>query len=295
MIQLFRHLRTMKRAVGKGRLFPREGAVRPASAPLGTREQETMGSPIKRVMNEVGWFRLSQHRLAIDGLEKEIRILHLSDIHLQTETEWLEQLCLQLEGLRPDIVLLTGDIVTRGWTKRALVRLLSAIPCAPLGTYAVMGNWEYWSDARPEKWGKLLSENGVELLVEEWRELEGLVVAGTDDHLAGTSEPEKWLDTMPDKPTLMMTHSPALFPRLCHPTVDLVLAGHAHGGQMRLPGIGPLWVPKGTGSYFSGWYRQDNTHLFVSRGLGWSVAPVRLFCPPELAWIEVVPGAFGSD
>ncbi len=68
-----------------------------------------------------------------------------------------------------------------------------------------------------------------------------------------------------------------------------MLSGHSHGGQFRLPGVGALFVPRATGAYVAGWYEQDGTHLFVNRGIGWSIAPLRLWCPPELAEIQLVP------
>ena len=82
--------------------------------------------------------------------------------------------------------------------------------------------------------------------------------------------------------------TPALFPKLVHPKVPLVLAGHTHAGQIRLPKFGAFWVPRGSDHYIAGWYKRDNTHLFVSRGLGWSVAPIRVGAPPEIAWIDII-------
>ena len=152
-----------------------------------------------------------------------------------------------------------------------------------------MGNWEYWSGASPKVWAPFLRRHNVTLLKETWIDFGTWYLVGTDDHLAGHSNPEQWLDGLSDKPTLIMTHSPALFPRLVAPHVGLVLAGHTHGGQVRIPHWGALWVPRGTGPYVSGWYQERQTHLFVSRGLGWSVAPLRYRVPPELAWISINP------
>ena len=112
-------------------------------------------------------------------------------------------------------------------------------------------------------------------------------IFGTDDHLAGLSNPSSW--KFEKKPYIALSHSPAFFSQLCIDPIRLVLSGHAHGGQMRLPFLKALWVPKGTDHYVSGWFHQNKQHLFVSRGLGWSVAPLRLFCPPEAAYIDLIP------
>ena len=77
--------------------------------------------------------------------------------------------------------------------------------------------------------------------------------------------------------------------------MHLVLAGHSHGGQVRVPGLGALWVPRGTGPYVAGWYEQDGSHLFVSRGAGWSIAPLRWGCPAEIALLELRPAPRPRD
>ena len=124
-------------------------------------------------------------------------------------------------------------------------------------------------------------------MVEEWIELDNLTVLGTDDFLAEDVRHKDWIQKIPQHPTLCLTHSPEVFSEMAIPPLDLILAGHAHGGQISLPLLGPLWVPHGTGEFISGWYKRNQTHLFVSRGLGWSVAPLRLFCTPELVSIFV--------
>lgn len=243
-----------------------------------------------RVQEECGWFTETVHRLAVPGLSRPVEILHLTDVHLREHTPWVDDLAARLRSLSPDLVAITGDVVTRGWTRDAVDRFLEAVPEAPLGRWAVMGNWEYWAEAPPPLWREVLRDHGVRLLMDEWAEAGPLVVAGTDDQLAGEPDPHGALGGRPaGRPTLVLTHSPAYFPQLVAPDVPLVLAGHSHGGQVRLPLLGAFWVPRGTDAYIAGWYREEQSHLFVSRGIGWSIAPVRLWCPPELARIQLLP------
>ena len=197
---------------------------------------------------------------------------------------------IELSGLTPDAIMLTGDIVTRGWSEAAAHQFLGALPEAPLGRYAVMGNWEHWGDATPEIWRPVLEQHDVRLLRDESLDLGPFHLAGTEDLLAAEPDVAAALGGLPpDEPVVVLTHSPGLFPELAGRPVDLVLAGHSHGGQLRLPRLGALFVPTATGPYVAGWYERDGTWLFVSRGVGWSIAPVRLWCPPEVAELHLLP------
>lgn len=279
------HVKTMNSAYKMGDFFP--SFQQTHSAPLGSSEIPTSGSLYKRILQEVQWFRCSEHYIPFPNIDKPIRILHLSDLHIRTRSQGLDKLCSFLGSLSADIVVYTGDIITKGWTKEALDSVFAVAPKGKLGTFAVMGNWEYWSDAPPHKWRQILERYGIQLLVEEHVILEQLAIFGTDDHLAGTNSPLSW--KFMDLPYVALSHSPAFFPTLCRDPIRLVLSGHAHGGQVRIPFLKALWVPKGTGQYVAGWFQHEDHHLFVSRGLGWSVAPLRFRCPPEAACINLVP------
>lgn len=288
--QWLNHLAIMRRARKMGSFFPQWLSSHSHSAPDGTTEAPTVGNPIKRLRQEVGWFRISEHHIRLPKLTQAVRIIHISDVHLREADAWLTQLNRSFLGLEADIVVLTGDIITRGWTDEALDLFCTAIPKGKLCTLAIMGNWEYWAGETYQSWHKRLAAYDIELLCESSVQTPLLQITGTDDHLAGTSHPEVWLPNLPTHlPNLILTHSPAHFARLIHPSVDLVLAGHAHGGQIRLPRLGALWTPRGTGQYIAGWYKHAETHMFVSRGLGWSVAPLRFHCPPEIAVIHCRP------
>lgn len=283
-----RYVRGVSRGVARGHIFPPEGRVEPALAPGGSEDPALALGPLARLRREGGTFTAPLHRFPLAGLEAPLEILHLTDVHLRGDDAWLGALVEAMAGLRPDLLCITGDVVAREWRPEAVHRFLAALPPARLGRYAIMGNWEYWAKATPERWRATLAEHGVRLLLEEWVDLGPLVLAGTDDALAGAPQPGRVVEALPaGRPTVVLTHSPALFPTLARPGVDLVLAGHSHAGQVRLPALGSLWVPRGTGPYVSGWYRQGSSWLYVGRGVGWSIAPVRMWCPPELARIKL--------
>lgn len=286
----WRFVRGVSKSVKRGDLFPAAGRLQPVPAPLGTHSRGPDGGPVTRFRKECGWFTETTHRLPVRGLERPVEILHLTDVHLRDSNPWVDELCAHIRGLSPDLIAITGDVITRGWTRNAVDQFLGSLPEAPLGRWAVMGNWEYWSEAPPPLWAPILEEHGIRLLMDEWTDVGPLILAGTDDQLAGEPDPEGAIGQRPPgHPTVVLTHSPAYFPDLVADDVALVLAGHSHGGQVRLPALGAFWVPKGTDAFISGWYREADSHLFVSRGIGWSIAPVRLWCTPELARIQLVP------
>jgi predicted MPP superfamily phosphohydrolase len=232
----------------------------------------------------------TEHTLAIPGLSRPISILQLSDVHLRGRDMVLDTILAALKGLQPDLVVLTGDTITRGWKRDVADDFCAALPAAPMGRFAIMGNWEYWGHIDAAGWRWFLNRHGIRLLVDESVALEPFTLAGTDDLLAGRPDVEKTYAGVDfSRPVVTLTHSPGLFPELVRPNVHLVLSGHTHGGQVLVPGLGAPFLPRASGRYPAGWYQQEESHLFVSRGVGWSIAPYRVRCAPELVTIQLVP------
>ena len=82
---------------------------------------------------------------------------------------------------------------------------------------------------------------------------------------------------------IALCHYPAILPAASKQNVDLILAGHTHGGQVRMPFIGALYTPFDSGGYEAGWYQEGESRMYVSRGVGTSILPVRFLCRPEVA------------
>lgn len=279
MVDTLRMLRGMVRGFRRGRAFPAEGRRPVQAAPGGTTSEP------------LGRFVLRRHRVAIPGLAEAVSVLQISDAHVRHPTRTLARVCDDLAGLRPDLVVLTGDITAREAQPAAVHELLAHLPAARLGRFAIMGNWEYWAGFPPQRWGPLLARHGVCLLRDEAVRVGPITLVGTDDHVAAEPDVEAALDRADGEgPIVCLTHSPGLFPRIARPSVPLVLAGHTHGGQVRLPGLGAAWLPFGSGPYVAGFYEANGSLLYVSSGLGWSMAPLRVRCPPEIAWLDLVPG-----
>lgn len=284
---MWRHVRGVSRGVRRGDTFPAAGRVPPRPAPGGSRG-EGARLPWR---NELDAFEETEHVVPVRGLGAPLTVLHLTDVHLRGPGAWADAVCAAVARQAADLVVLTGDVVTRGWERPVVDRFLAALPRAPLGRYAVIGNWEVWGGLPHAAWAELLAGHGIPLLNDRSVDLGPLTLVGTDDLLAGRPDLDAaFAEVAPDKPAVVLTHSPAIFPRLVREPVRLVLAGHTHAGQVRLPGVGPFFLPRGSGPYPWAWYEEQGTHLFVSRGLGWSVAPLRWRCRPEIARLRLVPG-----
>jgi len=298
----WRTLRGVIRGVRRGETFPPAGRVPALDAPGGTRRTERRDAPAPGERGTREMFRVEHavHDVPLRGLANPLTVLQVSDVHLRDGAAWAERTARWVreaaEAHPPDLLVLTGDVITRGWDEAQVRAWMGALPRAPLGTFAVMGNWEHWGGAPPARWAPLCAEHGVTLLRDAHVPLRdgALTLIGTEDLLAGPADLDAAVvGVRPDAPALLLSHSPAAFPalreRLGHLPGTLTLAGHTHGGQVRLPGVGPLFLPRGSGAYPWGWYGEAPHYLFVHRGMGWSVAPVRWRAPPEVVTLRVVP------
>jgi len=231
------------------------------------------------------------------------RIVQLSDIHLDEYTEpfFLERIVLRVNALNPDLVLLTGDFITHGsltfiaggHALRRCAEILTTLT-APL-RYAILGNHDVAFNAPLVI--EALTTQGTPVLINQHLPVERngdrLWLCGVDD--PGTSHPnlDLAIPTKPDGPVLLMAHEPDYADEvLAHPRgplVDFMLAGHSHGGQIRLPFLGPLILPPMGEKYPEGLYRFNRMQLYVNRGIGTVGLPFRLNCPPEITVITLNP------
>ncbi|MBS3821670.1 MAG: metallophosphoesterase, partial [Phycisphaerae bacterium] len=192
---------------------------------------------------------------------------------------------------RPDLVVLLGDYVSRADAiTRALVEVLRSLR-APLGVYAVLGNHDYWTDAPAMI--RIFDDAGVRMLTNDHavltRDGQPLCLAGVDDLMAGSpSLTDALADAPDDAPRLLLCHNPDYLDRMPRDVrVDLALCGHTHGGQVRLPLIGPPALPVGNRRYAEGLVRAPSCPAYVSRGIGMVSIPVRFNCRPELPVITL--------
>jgi len=161
---------------------------------------------------------------------------------------------------------------------------------APLGTFAVLGNHDHYS-GEPRRLRELVEGCGIEVLHNRSVILERnggrMVLAGIDDLLCGTPDLDAALaGAPPGLPVLLLSHNPDVLFDASRRGVALVLSGHTHGGQIRLPGL-PVLVRMSRYRLDEGRYAVDGAQLVVSRGLGATGVPLRLFCPPEAVLVTL--------
>jgi hypothetical protein len=225
-------------------------------------------------------------------------LVHLSDLHNKSFGTDNKKLLEKIASANPDLVVITGDIIdsSRGGSEQALNLIRGLKEKTPV--YFVPGNHEKWSGSYPVLKAKLrlagaiILENEVVLL--ENQEGRKIFLAGVDD--PDFSNLEKWqenLNTLSTKTenyfTVLLSHRPERFEDYVAGAFNLVLAGHAHGGQWRLPLIGGLVAPNQglLPKYDAGLYQKVTSAMLVSRGLGNSLMPLRLFNLPEIISIKI--------
>ena len=250
---------------------------------------------------ELNPYLISSDRLpeAFDGY----RIAHVSDLHNVEMGEDNEKLLNMLREVKPNIIAITGDIIDSRNTDIdvALQFTKDAMEIAPC--YYVTGNHE----ARASEFDKLkegMIELGVAVLEDGCIELEQ---SGKTITLLGVNDPSFQTDYLfgdsktvmqsklqeiineEETYTILLSHRPELFEVYRESKVDLVLSGHAHGGQFRLPFVGGLVAPNQGlfPKYDAGLYTEDNTNMIVSRGIGNSILPFRFNNRPEVILIEL--------
>lgn len=225
---------------------------------------------------------------------RPVRLVQISDLHLEKFNGYFRRVAELVAGLAPDCIVLTGDFLEEERNIRAVLDFLRQLK-APHGVYAVQGNWEYWSRLEGENLRRHFHGVGVRLLINERADLE---VGGQKLSLLGLDYPsandqllslQKQAD--PDRFNLLLSHVPAFAHENLDRRIGLILSGHTHGGQVRLPLLPPLYLPRFSGRFVSGLYRVGpyNTPLYVNRGIGTSVLPVRLACRPEITLITLEP------
>jgi predicted MPP superfamily phosphohydrolase len=222
-----------------------------------------------------------------------LTIAHLSDLHMtgQLTQAFYDVVVEETNALKPDLVLITGDILEKEkclpWVEPTLGRLE-----ARYGKYFILGNHEYRL-ADPNRLRQALAGVGFTNLGSRW---EYLVIGGSRLLLAGNERP--WFGSLPDVPNrsddvfrILLSHTPDQLPWARAQHFDLMLAGHNHGGQIRLPYLGALIAPSLYGCrYAGGLYQEPPTLLHVSRGIA-GIHPIRLNCPPEIALLVLEPTA----
>ncbi len=272
----------------------------------------TLG-PAYSLMVEPNWLEVTRPSVRLPDLPPYldgVTIAQLSDLHVtsQSDADLARRAVEATNRLHPDLIVLTGDYVSR--SADYIVMCAEALrPLeAPLGIYAVLGNHDVWTDADHVAEG--LAEVGITVLRDQAMPLDlgeaRLWLVGIDD-MGRTNRPGvrcdafeglwqralvrggEMLDALPpDEPRLLLVHNPDVHEVLTARRVDLALSGHTHGGQVRLPLLGAPVLPSCYGNkYAQGLVQAPHWPVYVNRGLGTVSPPVRLNCRPEVTLLTL--------
>jgi uncharacterized protein len=251
---------------------------------------------------------LTEMELTLPGLPtgaEPVRLLHISDVHMERPTQREEELLALVEATRPDLIVITGDFLNLSYNRDGhaveLVQHLLRRLQAPFGVYATLGSPPV--DLR-EVVTPLFDGVPTCLLRDEWvtADLGGgrlIHLLGIDCTHHRQQDAARLAALAPHAPPggvhLLLYHSPELMPEARGYDLDLYLCGHTHGGQVRLPFIGPVVTSSQLGRrYVMGHYEEAGTHLYVSRGVGLeglSAPRVRFLSPPEVTLFTLRPAA----
>jgi predicted MPP superfamily phosphohydrolase len=218
-----------------------------------------------------------------------VRVVQLTDIHagIFMTRETMGRYARQVMALRPQLFVLTGDYISNSTVFfQGFVEEMARVK-APYGTFATLGNHEHWY-GEAEFFERIFNRHGIHLLQNAHQIIQTgggpFAVAGIDDLRWGRPDLDAALRGLdPAVPTILLSHRPEIFPRAAKRGIPLTLAGHYHGGQvkLRLPG-GDFSLAHLRTPYPEGLYRIETSCLYVSRGIGTTFTPVRLNAPPEV-------------
>ncbi len=249
---------------------------------------------------------ISRITLSYSGLHSDLcgfRLVHITDIHAGPfiSFETIAKIVSMTNDLKPDLILLTGDYVNHNPAYiNGCLRLLDNLK-APAGVFGVYGNHDYYTGIRRIE--EAFSKTHISILSNSRcaaEELNGLLnIIGAEDPVSGWATDAQFPDpgkiselVVPHQFNLLLSHRPGIF-RMCMDwKVELTLAGHTHGGQLILPGVGErglslagLFVTYTHGLYES--EKDPEVRMYVSRGIGTIIAPTRLFCRPEIVEVTL--------
>lgn len=221
-----------------------------------------------------------------------LKIIHISDIHygFHFDKKRLENVVKKINEIKPDIVVLTGDLVNINISDEKaneLKEILSKIDTT-IGKYAIKGNHDY----QYKNWEDIISGSGFIDLNDTFEIIYGnnsnIMISGVSTNLYDNNNindkltlSKQYLENNNINYKILLIHEPDYIDDINDISYDLILAGHSHNGQFRLPFIGAIYTPKGAKKYYKEYYKIENSELYISSGLGTSSINIRLFNKPS--------------
>ena len=244
---------------------------------------------------------IRQQTISISNWPKELdgfKVAVLSDLHVNGT--WIDEKKLRLivertNELQPELIVILGDyiaydgLLSRRVSPKEFGPMLKGFT-APHGVYSLLGNHDWWHNGKEVR--AALEQNGLKVLDDEVVQINprgrSMYLAGFSDLWTRSPRPDNTMAAVPEgEPVIGLTHNGDIFPRVPQ-RVQLLLAGHTHGGQVRLPLIGSIVSSSGLGErYERGHVFENGHHLFVTTGIGTSILAVRFGVPPEIVLLTL--------
>lgn len=247
----------------------------------------------RSALNEANSLTIEEVKINLKRLPKNLdgfRIVHLSDIHHSpfTDLAHIERTVAVSNLLKPDMFVLTGDYVSHEREYIEPVAEVLGNLKSEFGTFACLGNHDHWTDA--ELVTDSMRDAGIKVLINEGirftAQNSSFWIAGVDDYMVGQTDLRAALrGSFPDEMKMLLAHNPIILRRATRAGIDLMLSGHTHGGQVKIRDEEKRILPRR--KLRNGLHRRKETQIYITRGIGTVVLPVRYQCPPEISLLEL--------
>ena len=276
----------------KGKLSERINSMVASDTPL----RDFFGNAsrfVRYALAEANSLSVEKINIRLERLPKKLdgfRLVHLSDIHHSpfTSLEHISKAVAVANSLKPDMFVLTGDYVSHESEYIEPVAEVLGRLDAEFGTFACLGNHDHWTDA------ELVTDSfraaDIKVLVNEGERFEAggaaFWLAGVDDYMVGKTDlPAALRGSYPDEMKMLLAHNPVIIRQAARYGVDVIFSGHTHGGQVKLRDDEKQVFSKRR--LKNGLHRRKDSQIYITRGIGTVVVPIRYQCPPEISLIEL--------
>lgn len=247
----------------------------------------------RSALNEANDLQIESVEINLARLPKSLdgfKILHLSDIHHSpfTDLNHIKKAVAISNELDADICALTGDFVSHESEYIEPMAEVMGTLRSRFGLFACLGNHDHWTD--PDAVVNSLKAADIQVLVNEGLRLSAgdssFWIGGVDDYMVGKTDVRAALrGSFPDELKLLLAHNPVIVRRAARANVDLMLSGHTHGGQIKIRDDEKRILPRR--KLRNGLHRRKETQIYVTRGIGTVVLPIRYQCPPEISLLTL--------
>jgi predicted MPP superfamily phosphohydrolase len=241
--------------------------------------------------------QINNYRIPVPFLPKAFngfRVVHLTDLHLGflVSESFIENVINKVNSLKADIVVCTGDYVH---ARNSINEIDTVWPIliklkANYGVYSVLGNHDHWADTeRSLQWLERSGQSVRHTCKVIYKEKARILIGGSGDFFEDELKIDQCFTNSDESDCrILLTHNPDAIDTVFETPLSLILSGHTHGGQVSIPFYGPPVVPVKNKRYSSGLIKTEKGNLFISKGIGWAIFPIRFNCCPEIAVHELI-------